>query len=122
MPKKILIVDDEEMVLDFQEIVLESGGYEVRSAGDAAQALNILDTENIDLVMLDVRLPGMDGLELCRQMKKNPKLKGIPVIFVTAKRGSADQKEGFEAGGVIYLMKPFTSEKLLTTVRAVLGE
>jgi signal transduction histidine kinase len=112
----ILIVDD---VSDNIQVVahhLRGKGYELLFATDGLSALETLAQGPVDLVLLDVMMPQMDGFETCRRMKADPKTRDIPVIFLTAKTDSTSVMEGFEAGGVDYVAKPFFAGELLARV------
>jgi len=120
MPKRILVVDDDENILNLERTILEQKGFEVTSAAGGAEALEILASRVFDLVLLDVMMPEMDGFTVCRKIKEDPRLKEMPVIFLTAKGGGEALAEGFESGAVMYINKPFTANKLLTIVNTML--
>jgi two-component system, sensor histidine kinase and response regulator len=113
----ILIVDDNLNNLQITAKILKDEGYLISLAQDAASALEQLGQIVPDLILLDIMMPVIDGLELCRIIKKNDKLSEIPVIFLTAKKQTEDLSEGFRAGGVDYITKPFKREELLIRVR-----
>ncbi len=115
--KYILIVDDNIKNLQLTASFLKEEGYLISLAQDAEAALTLLGELIPDLILLDIMMPGMDGLELCRLIKKNDKLRDIPVIFLTAKTQTEDLAEGFKAGGVDYINKPFKREELLIRVK-----
>jgi len=116
----ILIVDDDERLREFIRVNLEMEGYGVREASSAEEGLAALEEEPPDLVLLDVMMPELDGFTVCRKIKEDPRLKDIPVIFLTAKGGGEALAEGFESGAVMYINKPFTANKLLTIVKTML--
>jgi DNA-binding response OmpR family regulator len=120
MAKRILAVDDDENVLDLVKAILVQNGFDVVTAGGAKAALDMLEREAVDLMLLDVVMPEMDGFELCRRTKANPRFKDLPVVFLTARGGGDALAEGFEAGGVMYIRKPFTAAKLLAVVGTML--
>ena len=120
MSKRILVVDDDENILNLEKTILEQKGFEVTSAGGGAEALRVLAAATFDLVLLDVMMPEVDGFTVCRKIKDDPRLKDIPVIFLTAKGGGDALAEGFESGAVMYINKPFTANKLLTIVDTML--
>lgn len=120
MGKKILVVDDDENILNLERTILEQKGFEVTTCGGGGEALEILATRIFDLVLLDVMMPEVDGFTVCRKIKEDPRLKDIPVIFLTAKGGGEALAEGFESGAVMYINKPFTANKLLTIVNTML--
>ena len=120
MSKRILVVDDDENILNLEKTILEQKGFDVTSAGGGAEALRVLAAATFDLVLLDVMMPEVDGFTVCRKIKDDPRLKDIPVIFLTAKGGGDALAEGFESGAVMYINKPFTANKLLTIVNTML--
>jgi two-component system, sensor histidine kinase and response regulator len=115
--KYILIVDDNITNLQLTAILLKDEGFLISLAQSAQAALTQLENLIPDLILLDIMMPGMDGFELCRILKKNEKLCDIPVIFLTAKNQTEDLAEGFRAGGVDYISKPFNRDELLIRVR-----
>ena len=120
MGKRILVVDDDENILNLEKTILEQRGFEVTGAVGGAEALDVLAKKSFDLVLLDVMMPEVDGFAVCRRIKEDPRLKDIPVIFLTAKGGGDALAEGFESGAVMYINKPFTANKLLTIVNTML--
>jgi two-component system sensor histidine kinase/response regulator len=117
----ILIVDDGPKNLQVLGTILRTEGYEVAAAISGAQALEILESTLPDLILLDVMMPGMNGLEVCRTLKRDEATDAIPVLFLTAKSETDDLVEGFEAGAVDYLTKPFQTRELLIRVRTHLS-
>jgi DNA-binding response OmpR family regulator len=120
MGKRILVVDDDENILNLEKTILEQRGFEVTGAIGGAEALEVLGKKPFDLVLLDVMMPEVDGFTVCRKIKEDPRLKDLPVIFLTAKGGGEALAEGFESGAVMYINKPFTANKLLTIVNTML--
>jgi DNA-binding response OmpR family regulator len=120
MSKRILVVDDDENILNLERTILEQRGFEVTGAIGGAEALELLGKKTFDLVLLDVMMPEVDGFTVCRKIKEDPRLKDLPVIFLTAKGGGEALAEGFESGAVMYINKPFTANKLLTIVNTML--
>jgi putative two-component system response regulator len=118
--KRILVVDDDENILNLEKTILEQKGFSVTTAGGGAEALAALQDKGFDLILLDVMMPEVDGFTVCRKIKEDPRLKDIPVIFLTAKGGGEALAEGFESGAVMYINKPFTANKLLTIVNTML--
>ncbi|MDP4115672.1 MAG: response regulator [Bacteroidota bacterium] len=118
--KKILVIDDlPENVLLLRE-KLEEAGYEVITAFDGKSGIQVTENELPDLVMLDVMMPEIDGLEVCKIICRNEKTSFIPIILVTAKSGAEDIKEGLEAGAFDYIKKPFNKIELLARVGSAL--
>jgi CheY-like chemotaxis protein len=121
MAKKILIVDDEPDILRAAKVRLISFGYDVVTATSGKDITNLAQANMPDLILLDLRLPGMGGDEICMRLKSDDKLKHIPVIMFTA---SSDMKIGNmikEIGAQGYLIKPFTSEELMQITKKFLG-
>lgn len=113
----ILIVDDLPQNLQLLHRTLRSTGYQVAVANNAQVALNFLQRQQPDLILLDVMMPEVNGFDLCRQLLQLPGCASIPVIFLTARTEKTDILQGFEAGGVDYITKPFESLELLSRVR-----
>jgi DNA-binding response OmpR family regulator len=120
MAKRILVVDDDENILNLEKTILGQKGFDVTGAAGGAEALKLLGESPFDLVLLDVMMPEVDGFTVCRKIKEDPRLKDVPVIFLTAKGGGEALAEGFESGAVMYINKPFTANKLLTIVNTML--
>jgi DNA-binding response OmpR family regulator len=117
MQNKILVVDDVIKNIELLGSVLGRAGYAVSYAMDGAKALEMAFSERFDLILLDVMMPGMDGFEVCRGLKRNPDTEGIPVLFLTAKSEQSDIVRGLEEGAVDYLTKPFNPAELLARVK-----
>lgn len=114
---RLLIVDDNDQNLELVKRVLSGEGFELLFADNGRKALEVLDAIKIDLILLDVMMPGLDGFETCKIIKENQKLANIPVIFLTARTDLNDIVSGFNLGGVDYISKPFSKEELLVRVR-----
>ncbi|MGV3721512.1 MAG: response regulator transcription factor [Actinomycetota bacterium] len=119
MPKKILAVDDERHIVRLVEVNLQRAGYEVVTAYDGREALEKVQSENPDLVVLDVMMPYMDGFEVLKNLKADPTTAEIPVIMLTAKAQDADVFKGWQSGVDCYLTKPFNPMELLTFVKRI---
>lgn len=119
MPKKILVVDDEEKIRDLIKNYLESEGFNVLQAADGAEALELIDNHNLnpDLVILDWLMPGLTGLEVCRQIRQKS---NIPIIILTAKSEEIDKLLGLEIGADDYITKPFSLRELAARIKVVL--
>ena len=117
---KILIVDDEQDILEFLEYNLKNDGYDVLLAHDGEQALKIARREQPDLIIMDIMMPKMDGVETCRRLREAPECKNIYVIFLTARAEEFSELAGFEAGGDDYIVKPIKPRVLLSRVKAIL--
>jgi DNA-binding response OmpR family regulator len=118
--EKILVVDDEEDILELLRFNLSRERYQVSCALTAEKALSLVQSEAPDLIVLDLMLPGIDGLEVARQLKNDPATKNIPIVMLTAKGEEADIVTGLELGADDYITKPFSPRILLARVRAVL--
>jgi DNA-binding response OmpR family regulator len=116
-PQTVLVVDDEEAIAEAVRARLESEGYRVVVAVDGAQALHAAEREPPDLVVLDLMLPGMDGLEVCKRLQRD---RWVPVLMLTARTEEADKVAGFAVGADDYLTKPFSLRELAVRVRAIL--
>ncbi len=119
--KKVLIVEDEESLLKLESILLTTKGYEVRGVANGRAALEALEAELPDLVLLDVMLPEMDGFEVCRRIKNDPKTAAIPVVMLTAKKTAEDMAKGDEVGADRYITKPFKSVMVIETMEQLLS-
>lgn len=117
---RILAVDDERAIVDIVRRLLEREGYQVRTALDGEEALNVALEWRPDLAILDVIMPRMDGLELCRRMREDPRLSELSVIFLTSREAIEDRIQGFEAGADDYLPKPFDLRELALRIKALL--
>ncbi|MBC8378546.1 MAG: response regulator [Planctomycetes bacterium] len=121
MPQaKILIVEDEEDVLELVRYNLEKNGYLTEAANNGRKALEKARSKSPDLILLDLMLPEVDGLEVCRTVKKDPQTANIPVVMLTAKGTEADIVAGLEMGADDYITKPFSPRVLMARVKAVL--
>jgi len=121
MAKRILIVDDDEMVRIAVSELLKPEGYEIDSVSSAKEALDKIEGEKYDLLVLDIIMPEMDGLELCRRVRANKDLVEVPIIFLTAKSREQDRINGMEAGANLFLSKPISPAKLLELVSETIG-
>lgn len=117
MAGNILIVDDTPAVLKLLKDILTAEGYQARPFNNGELALRSLAAELPELILLDVRMPVMDGFEVCRQIKKDERLKDIPVIFISAASDTEDKLKAFHAGGVDYITKPFQKEEVIARVQ-----
>jgi DNA-binding response OmpR family regulator len=122
MSKKVLIVDDEEVIRKLLRIHLVKWGYEVREAMDGAQALDQIGKDDFDLLICDILMPNLDGWEVLKEVKSNPKTRNMPVIVLTAKNDDSDMFKGYDLGASYYMTKPFTKAQLLYGLRLMLEE
>ena len=117
MGKRVLVVDDDRVIQQLLEVNLELEGYEVvATAADGKEALQKISELKPDLVILDIMMPKMDGLEVCRRLRADPDLAKIPVILLSARAQDMDIREGLEIGASAYLTKPFDPVELLEVV------
>jgi DNA-binding response OmpR family regulator len=114
--KKILAVDDDATALSALRQILSTKGYEVVTATDAEEGMELLAADAYDLAILDVGLPGISGFDMCRRIRAAPQTQDLPVIFLTAKGLLMDMAEGEDAGSDLYLIKPVLATKLLNMV------
>jgi len=113
----ILLVDDNPGNLNLLEHILTGAGYQVRSASDGELALRSIKVELPALILLDIKMPGIDGFEVCRRLKENEETSSIPIIFISVLENERDKVKAFQAGGVDYINKPFHPEEVLARVR-----
>ncbi|MGD8521030.1 MAG: response regulator transcription factor [Desulfobacterales bacterium] len=118
--ERILVVDDEEDILELVTYNLTKEGYHIKGATTGEAALKKIQSESFDLIVLDLMLPGIDGLEVTKSLKNNPKTRNIPIVMLTAKGDEADIVTGLELGADDYITKPFSPRVLIARVRAVI--
>lgn len=118
--KRILVVDDEVYILHILEFSLAVEGYDVMTAPSGEQALQMIEEDRPDLIVLDILMPGIDGLEVCRCIKADERLADIPIIFLSAKEQKADRAFGLALGASAYISKPFSPQKLIEEIQVVL--
>jgi two-component system aerobic respiration control protein ArcA len=116
----VLVIEDDDTMRAALKRILESDGFDVRSAADGTQLGEALGDVTVDLILLDVGLPWINGLELAKLLKEHEALKEIPLVFISGKTSEFDIKRGFEAGADDYIKKPFEIEKVKKTVRTLL--
>lgn len=120
--KKILAVDDEPNILMSIEFILEMEGYQVYTARDGDEALDVADRVQPDLILLDINMPCKDGYEVCRILREREDIAGMKVIMLTAKGQALEKKKGLEVGADEYITKPFGAEDLLEKIRALIEQ
>ena len=120
MAKRLLVVDDDPGLLLAVAETLRAEGYDVKTARRGAEALIIVAQTLPDLIISDIRMPGMDGYQLVRNLRSNARTRLVPIVFLTAKDEIADRIQGFRTGVDAYLTKPFEPEELAAIVRAIL--
>ncbi len=122
MKRKILVVDDEIAIVKVLKDRLEIEGYEVLTAYDGAQGVEIAQKEIPDLIIMDITMPNMNGLTAARLIRENPETSKIPIIMLTARGQESDEKAGYQAGAVRYFTKPFSTRHLVREIKSLLGE
>jgi two-component system alkaline phosphatase synthesis response regulator PhoP len=118
--ERILVVDDEEDILELVRYNLSKEGYQVRCVGSGEEALQVARDDRPDLIVLDLMLPGIDGLDVCKALKSDSRTSGIPVIMVTAKGEDADVVTGLELGAEDYVTKPFSPRILSARIKSAI--
>ena len=120
--KTILIVDDHGALRYILSFDLQKKGFKTVTAGSGEKGIEIAQKDRPDLILLDAMMPGIDGFETCRRLKKEDDTKDIPVLMVTAKSQREDVLEGLQAGAVSYMVKPFKFEELFAKIVEIIGE
>lgn len=118
---KILVVDDDRTTRKILGLFLKSKGFEVAYAENGLDAMEKLGRENVNLVMTDLNMPYMDGLELTRTLRANPALKGLPILMVTTEADEEEKRKALEAGANGYLIKPVTAEMVSENIKNILA-
>jgi len=119
-PRRIMVVEDHVQTRELLQYNLQAAGYEVRAVGGGEQGLDTMNRWRPDLVVLDIMLPEMDGLEVCRRLKQSPALRSVPVIMLTARGEEVDRVVGLELGAEDYIVKPFSPRELLLRIKNAL--
>ena len=120
--KKILIVDDEEDILHFLELVLKEKGYEVVTAVNGHEALTTAQIEKPDLVLLDIMMPQMDGWEVLKLLRVDEETSDIPVAMLSARTEAKDRVQGLQEGAIDYICKPFSLQELLGKIETIFSQ
>jgi two-component system alkaline phosphatase synthesis response regulator PhoP len=118
--RKALVVEDDPDIVELIDHYLRAEGFEVESLGDGRQALERLRVGSHDVVILDLQLPGLDGLSLCAELRRDKRTRSLPVIMLTARGDEADRVVGLEVGADDYVVKPFSPKELVARVRALM--
>ena len=121
MSKIIMAVDDSASVRQMVSFTLKQAGYQVLEAVDGKDALSKVDGSGVHMMLTDLNMPNMDGIELTRQMRANPNYKFIPIVLLTTESQAEKKQEGKTAGATGWIVKPFKPEQLLAVVKKVLG-
>src|SRR5258706_2710974 len=117
---RVLLVDDDEDVRHMTRVALGFEGFDVTEAADGAAGLAAVREDRPDAMVLDVMMPGVNGLEVLRELREDVDLRDLPIVLLTAKAGNSAEQEGWEAGATAYLTKPFTGTALAATLRSLL--
>lgn len=119
--RRILVVDDEPHIRRVLEVILGSSGFDVVLASDGMQGLDNLSREPVDLILLDLMMPGANGLEILSKIRANPERANTPVIILTAKGQDTDREAALAGGASDFLTKPFSPKKLIARIEEILG-
>jgi two-component system cell cycle response regulator len=122
MERTILLIEDDPLSARLVDLILKSEGHHVIMVQDGLQGLAVAQNTQLDLILLDLMLPGMDGFEVLRRLKADPKTAGVKVVVVSARSQPADKERAAELGTDCYLTKPYRKVELLEVVRSLLGE
>lgn len=122
MGKTILVVDDAMTVRNLAKFALSKGGYTILEAEDGVQGLKVLEGNTVDLVISDLNMPNMNGLDMCRSIKGQEKFKALPIFMLTTEASQEVALQGREIGIMAWIVKPFVPEKLLSAVQKVVGQ
>lgn len=120
VPQRILIIEDDETMRNALKRIFETDGYEVVTVADGTLLTQVLDDKPIDLIILDIGLPWINGFELAQMMKEDSELKEVPLIFVSGRANESDVRRGFELGAADFIKKPFDVEQVRKTVKTLL--
>jgi phosphate regulon transcriptional regulator PhoB len=120
MPARVLVIDDEKDIVSLLRYHLEKSGFHCLEGMDGSTALRLVREYHPDLLILDLMLPGMDGLEICRQLRQDVATARLPILMLTAKAEEVDRVVGLEVGADDYVVKPFSPRELVARVRAIL--
>jgi len=118
---KVIIVDDDRDTREMLTLALELEGFEVSQAANGLRLISAMHVDRPDVILLDVMMSWIDGFELCRAIKKNEDFADIPVVFVSARKSTEDERAGREAGAVDYFAKPLDVDRLIARIREILG-
>lgn len=119
---KIVIAEDERDIRELIEFTLTYAGHQVVATANGEEALAAVSQMKPDLVLLDVRMPRLDGYDVCKQIKADPQTRSVPIIFLSAKGQEAEVQTGLEAGAEQYILKPFAPDQLIQRVRDILAK
>jgi DNA-binding response OmpR family regulator len=118
--KKVLVVDDDPYILMSLEFLMKKNGYDVMVARNGTEALDLVEKQLPNIILLDIMMPDVDGYEICRHIKKTPKLKHTKVVFMSAKTKEADIQKGYDLGAALYITKPFSTRELTKQINQLM--
>jgi len=122
MSKTVLIVDDSEFTLEITSFALENAGYKTLTTKNGLEALEILFKEHVDLLIVDIVMPDMDGYSLIREIRSDSNFIEKPVIIMTTQNAAKDMTKGFEAGANVYLIKPVNVDEIIAQIKLLIGD
>lgn len=122
MKPVVLIVDDEDYIREMLNLMLQLHGYQVEEAENGKDALNVIQTSKPDVIILDVMMPNMDGITLCKNLRQEPETANLPIIMLSGKTHLGAEREGMRAGANFYMFKPMKTEELIRNIRTVLED
>jgi two-component system chemotaxis response regulator CheY len=122
MPRTVLIVDDSKIVLEINRFAISSAGYEIHTALGGLEALEIMTQNAIDLAIIDINMPGMDGYTLTRKIRADKVFGDVPIIIITTETEAQDKRKGFEAGANVYLIKPIQPDEMIAQIKLLIGD
>jgi DNA-binding response OmpR family regulator len=118
--KKVLVVDDDPYILMSLEFLMKKNGYDVMVARNGKEALDLVEQQLPDMVLLDIMMPDVDGYEICKYIKKAARLKHTKVVFMSAKTKEADIQKGYDLGAALYITKPFSTRELVKQINQLM--
>ena len=122
MAKTVLVVDDSRLTLDVTGFIISSAGYTVLTALAGLEALEIMDRNAVDLAIIDINMPGMDGYTLIRKIRSDKVFGEVPIIIMTTEAEARDKQKGFEAGANTYLIKPVQPDEIIAQIQLLIGK
>ena len=117
MQKKVLVVDDEPNIVISLKFLLENAGFDVKSESDGQSALDAIASSTPDVLVLDVMLPGLDGFQVLRELRSDPRYEKLPVLMLTAKGQREDRKTAIDTGADVFISKPFSNDEVVKAVQ-----
>lgn len=118
--KKVLVVDDDPYILMSLEFLMKKSGYEVMIARNGTEALELVEKQMPDIVLLDIMMPDVDGYQICKHIKKSDTLKHTKVVFMSAKTKESDIQKGYDLGASLYIIKPFSTREIVKQIKELM--